>query len=253
MDGTLTEPRCTINQQMIDKLLTLLAISKIGIVTGSDFDYVQEQCKELFNKGKNIPGLLERLTIYPCNGTKVYKWSKDKKSFYKTFSADMISTFGQNDYNRVLQQCLTYQLEICLKNDLPFTGTFLHYRGSMLNWCPIGRVAGKNERESWIKKDEKEGIRHSYLEKLSNFFSMQHLSMTVALGGSTSFDIYPAGWDKTYVLKHVQGHKLVFVGDKCKPGGNDHTIYNTLEVTGEHESYSTCSPAETISIIDKYI
>ena len=81
----------------------------------------------------------------------------------------------------------------------------------------------------------------------------KNISLTAALGGSTSFDIYPEGWDKTYALNHVTDDKIIFVGDKCKPGGNDHTIYTALDSTDDHESYSTKSPAETITIINKCI
>lgn len=253
MDGTLTEPRRAMERPMIDKLLSLLTVSKVGIVTGSDFDYIQEQCAGLFDEGKNLPLLFENLKLYPCNGTKVYEWKNDKKSFSKIHSSNMIDLIGQENYNRVLRQCLSYQLEIALSCDLPFSGTFLHYRESMLNWCPIGRSAEKVARESWVEKDNQAELRSLYLEKLIDFFNNQNLPLTAALGGSTSFDIYPEGWDKTYALNYVTDDRIIFIGDKCKPGGNDYTIYTALDSSDGHESYSTGSPAETITIIDKCI
>ena len=37
----------------------------------------------------------------------------------------------------------------------------------------------------------------------------------VKLGGSTSFDIFPKGWDKTYVMNHLDNYShIYFVGDK---------------------------------------
>ena len=49
MDGTLTPSRESIDQDMIDTLLILSKKVKIGIVTGSGFDYIQEQCNDLLN------------------------------------------------------------------------------------------------------------------------------------------------------------------------------------------------------------
>ena len=253
MDGTLTEPRRSIERPMVDKLLSLLTVAKVGVVTGSDFDYIQEQCSEFLNKGEQLPLLFQNLSLFPCNGTKAYKWEKDTKSFTKIHSSNMITALGQENYNRVLKQCLTYQLEIALRHDLPYTGTFLHYRESMLNWCPVGRSAGQEARGRWVEEDSKHEIRTAYLEKLINFFNSQNISLTAALGGSTSFDIYPTGWDKTYVLNHVLDDNIIFVGDRCKPGGNDYTIYTALEAAEGHQSYSTDSTSTTIRIIEECI
>ena len=123
----------------------------------------------------------------------------------------------------------------------------------MLNWCPVGRSADTTARQSWVLFDEEKKIRQNYLERLEQFFKNQNFDLVAALGGSTSFDIYPLGWDKTYVLKHVEGHELIFIGDKCKPGGNDYTIYSALKAADKHQSYSTSSPAETIRIIKNCI
>ncbi len=47
MDGTLTEPRKNIQQDMFDKLVELTNYTDIGIVTGSDMDYVKQQCEDM--------------------------------------------------------------------------------------------------------------------------------------------------------------------------------------------------------------
>jgi phosphomannomutase len=78
------------------------------------------------------------------------------------------------------------------------------------------------------------------------------LDITVALGGSTSFDIYPNGWDKTYVLRHLEEFKNVyFVGDRCKDGGNDKALYDVLRKT--NTSFETESPKQTMEIIENII
>jgi phosphomannomutase len=253
MDGTLTEPRQVIEREMINKLLSLMKVSKVGIVTGSDYDYVIEQCLPLFEEGVLDPNLFENLTLYPCNGTKIFKWSTAELKYKEAYSVNMIGALGQDNYNAILSKCLEYQTSISTIYRLPYTGTFLHYRGSMLNWCPIGRVANADQRSTWIEEDRHHKIREHFHSRLVSDMKNADIQASVTLGGSTSFDIYPTGWDKTYVLNHVDNCKLIFMGDKCKPGGNDHTIYTALDAAEDHQSYSTCSPIETIRMINKYI
>ena len=52
----------------------------------------------------------------------------------------------------------------------------------------------------------------------------------MALGGSTSIDIFPKGWDKTYVLRHISDEDIWFYGDRCQPGGNDFHLYSHPDV-----------------------
>ena len=68
--------------------------------------------------------------------------------------------------------------------------------------------------------------------------------ITIKLGGDTSFDIYPTGWDKTYGLRHFSGWDVWFVGDLCYENGNDLEIYESCGSQG----FQT-GPNETVEII----
>ena len=57
-------------------------------------------------------------------------------------------------------------------------------------------------------------------------------NVEIKLGGETSYDVYPKGWDKTFALQHFEGYQCWFVGDRCGNGGNDQTIYERLRVNG---------------------
>jgi phosphomannomutase len=78
-----------------------------------------------------------------------------------------------------------------------------------------------------------------------------NIQATVALGGSTSFDIYPSGWDKTYALRHFPEVECWFVGDKCTGDGNDRAIYEAL--LPQNRAFITTSPEETIAIVSKIV
>ena len=249
MDGTLTEVRKEITQEMISLMSILSSVAKIGIVTGSDYDYLVDQCKDLWSSNSNIDP--RRIVLMPCNGTKLYKWSQSRGSYVIKHENDMRKELGTDEYNDLLCSLVSHQLIIIAQNSIPYSGTFFQYRGSMLNWCPIGRSASESERRIWIELDQDKKIREFWLSHLEERFEKENIPLSVALGGSTSIDIYPRGWDKTYSLRHIKKHVPWFVGDKCFKGGNDWTLYKAL--SENDRAFSTSSPEETMSIVHNII
>ncbi|MBC8410967.1 MAG: HAD-IIB family hydrolase [Rhodobacteraceae bacterium] len=250
MDGTLTEPRKNIQQSMLDKLMELTDCVDIGIVTGSDMDYVEQQCKSMLTDNE----FGSKLKIFPCNGTKYYKFNDSIQQYEISTSVNMLQKIDQVKYNRLVHFMLTAQQAIMTKfgHHLQFTGTFFQYRDSMLNWCPIGRSATDRQRQVWVACDEINKVREHWINELKDTIIRYKLDLTVALGGSTSFDIYPTGWDKTYVMNHLDDYEnILFVGDKCQDGGNDKALYDLLKPAGC--SYETIDPNTTIEIILKII
>jgi phosphomannomutase len=242
MDGTLTEPRKKIKKDMIEQMKSLVDVAQIGIVTGSSYDYLVEQCDDMW---KEIDPSL--ITLLPCNGTQVYRWSTKDDKYIQNYSVNMIKDLSRLSYAVIIMSCLKYQRSIMEFHDLPYTGTFLHYRESMLNWCPIGRNANDRQRNAWIKEDNSQNIRERFREHLIRDMKTAEIPVEITLGGSTSFDIYPAGWDKTYCLQHFSDMDHWFVGDNCTGFGNDRKIYEHILPTGK--SYITASPDNTLSII----
>ena len=245
MDGTLPEPRQKIEWSTVSAVRELAKVAEIGIVTGSDYDYLIDQCKELwYGLGSTPPS---RITLMPCNGTKVYKYSLDNRRWELKHNRDMRQEIGQENYSSLLSSLMAYQIVLLCREAVPFSGTFFHFRESMLNWCPIGRKAPQAEREAWKLVDAEKDLRSYYLELLKKELANMDIPLTAALGGSTSIDIYPKGWDKTYALQHFEDYTCWFVGDKCHPDGNDHLIFEALSAHGR--GYITKSPKHTEEII----
>ena len=135
---------------------------------------------------------------------------------------------------------------------LPYTGTFIQYRGSMLNWCPIGRDSTEKERNAWIEKDRLDDIRNIYVENMRH--NLKALGLHISLGGSTSFDIFPIGWDKTYVLNHLSEYRnIIFVGDSCQHGGNDYELFCKLKQKAYCDSFEVKNYLDTIDLIKNLI
>ena len=248
MDGTLTEARGKITQPMAAALCELSKLAHIGIVTGSGIDYVEEQCAHtiaaLFKEGALDS---EKFILFPCNGTQVYSW---KNEWHNTFDISMEESLGSN-FKKLIKLLLKLQYQFAVdpdNSDVPLVGHFISYRGPMINWCPLGRDANFSYREDFVIKDKKRNIRKNLYAKLNRDMKRMGINdVTAALGGNTSIDIYPTGWDKSFVLQHLQGDKAWFVGDRCGPGGNDKALYDIL--VKDSRAFSTSGPAETIKII----
>ena len=143
---------------------------------------------------------------------------------------------------------------ICYNDQIPLTGHFISYRGSMINWCPIGRNANQKQRQEFVKLNAsvKPSLRKKELDKINYKINLKcNNRVTVKLGGETSFDIFPNGWDKTYALKHFTNYTCWFVGDRCGRDGNDKEIYDLLQK--ENRSFWTKDTKHTSQIIDQII
>ena len=246
MDGTLTPVRGQVQKNMVNSLKELSRFGRIGVVTGSGFEYVWEQMSRAFEVD-GIP--TSSIDILPCNGTKKYT-ANQAGSFFLEYEDNMLDKIGQESYNNILRLCVEWQRQIMESfPGLPYTGTFLQYRGSLLNWCPIGRNADTESRNAWVDLDKKQSVRSKYSMLMLEKMSLLGIDVTAALGGSTSLDIYPTGWDKTYCLKHYPGHEAYFVGDKCEKGGNDWHLFERLKE--QNRSYSVKGPEDTMIVINK--
>ena len=248
MDGTLTPVRGMVEPKIIQALCRLSRVCKIGVVTGSDYDYITQQMSAVINSSEIVPGQLELL---PCNGTKRYT-ADSSRQFNLTSEVNMIDEIGEDEYALLLRRCITYQLVIMSKySQLPYRGTFLQHRGSLLNWCPIGRDAGAEERDAWVETDNNNDIREYYAESMEHICAINDINVTVALGGSTSLDIYPTGWDKTFALSYYPDYDVYFAGDKCMKGGNDWHLYEAL--SSMNRSFMVDSTDDTVAVIQNFM
>ncbi len=247
MDGTLTEPRKAYDNKLDACLSNLSLVSDIGIVSGSDYKYITEQMHHFLRK----TCMRYCTQLFPCNGTKHYTppvFSSDE--FELKSEADMKEVMGADCFYELVTLLLREQVKHM--TSLPsLTGHFIDYRGSMINWCPIGRNADHQQREAFVQWDTTYSFRGIELVYLSNLKRMKELDLVVKLGGDTSFDIYPNGWDKTYCLQHLSEYDQIwFVGDRCGAGGNDKELYDHL---GPSRAFATKSPANTVTIINEVI
>lgn len=247
MDGTLTPARKKMNFEILSALEKLQRSGwEIGIISGSDYEYIEQQCDLLFDLS---PIDVTKIHFLPCNGTKYYK------NFKKVWEYDMRSKLGSGFMIGLYKKLIGWQNNIMsIYPTIPLTGNFFQMRGSVLNWCPIGRNALNDDREKWIDLDKKHHIREIFISHFNSNYNSDII--TIKLGGETSFDIYPTGWNKTFPLDKkpfIEYDKIYFAGDRCYKNGNDEELYNLLKEEKYCNAFQVNNPENTLELIEKVI
>jgi phosphomannomutase len=109
-------------------------------------------------------------------------------------------------------------------------------RVGMVNISTIGRDCTKMQRELYYRWD----ILNKERESIAKQLLASHKDIDIAIGGEISMDIYPKGKDKSQVLDGMLG-EVVFFGDKCDEGGNDHALAKKVKhfnVSGWEETFN---------------
>mgnify|MGYP001301914373 FL=1 len=253
MDGTLTPPRQEMDWSMVDALYNLQSSGfEIGILSGSDLQYIRQQCNVLFDLTRVDCSGIHWL---PCNGTKYFKYTRlsdERVDFKKIYEHNMRENLGKKKWRRLIQLLVNLQSSMThVHRKIPLTGTFIDYRGSTVNWCPIGRSAGRPDRDLWELLNKDNSIRKVWLKLAKEGLLNANLDdVVIKYGGDTSFDIYPEGWDKTFAFRNFSDYKeIYFVGDRCTPTGND---YEAFKLAGSN-GFETKSPEQTKDIISQLI
>ena len=234
MDGTITLPRKPIQDEMIVQLNSMINDGyELGIVSGSDIDLMDEQ----LGRWDNWTNDCKMVRKYPVNGTK---------------GLDMKSEYDPSDWRWLIHdiEAADHRMRLSLGGQyIRVPDEIIEYRGSAINWCPIGRDASDNMRRRFVGLDYAFNLRVNFMNQMK-CRPLFHSKTVIKLGGQTSFDIYPTGWDKSYVFKDFQGfERIYFIGDKCEPMGNDYEGY----VRAGDYGIQTDGPSTTCRILSEIL
>ena len=227
VDGTLTEPRQKMSSKFANEFISWMKDKQTFVATGSDYNKTKDQVPwDVLDKFNNI---------FCCMGNEVR--GEYGKVIYK-------SSF-------VLPPELDYDLARILKESkYPVrTGNHIEFRTGMINFSIIGRQADFPQRKHYEKWDYVEKER----ERIADFINKNYPTLNASVGGSISIDIIEEGCDKGQVIHHLENagaNKVVFVGDRCYPGGNDWGLIRELKKSNlAFEWYQVESPEETLALL----
>ena len=210
VDGTLTHPLTEVDEKFADVFLTWVRERNriVYLVTGSD---ITKTKKQLFSS------FIDQCEgIFTCSGNVYY--SKGKKVYENTLQ---------------LPDNLIKDLELYLTEGSQWrkqTGTHIEIRSGMINFSTVGRQASPDLREAYYKWDQVNHEREDIVAYIKGLYP----EFEVSIGGQISVDIYPTGKNKAQVIEklrtvHGEDVEMIFVGDRCVPGGNDWPLAQALD------------------------
>jgi len=227
VDGTLTKPRQRMDSDFANEFILWSLTKQCYIATGSDYRKTQEQVPwDVLDCFKNI---------FCCMGNEV--------------RGELGQTIHKSEF--VLPEALEYDLQNFLKNS-KFnlkTGNHIEFRTGMVNFSVVGRNADFEQRAVYSKWDKENQER----KMIADYINKNYPTLNASVGGSISIDIIEEGQDKGQIIHHLENAgatKIVFVGDRCRPGGNDHGIVRELKKTDlAFEWYNVSGPEDTLKLI----
>jgi len=227
VDGTLTNPREKITNSFKEEFKRWASGKQLFIGTGSDFAKTKQQLSQdvlnqfqlifccMGNETRNSAGVvLERNVFKDC----------------QKLESDLEKFLTKSQFN--------------VK-----TGRHLEYRTGMVNFSIVGRNANQQERKSYNKWDSKFKER----EQIARYINENYPNYEASIGGSISIDIIMKGKDKGQIIQHLTSKgikKLVFLGDRCLPGGNDYGIIKEFNRSNlAFEWYQVSGPDHVLTLI----
>lgn len=214
LDGTLTQHKTPLSEkhkEILDKLSSKYKLLMVGA----------GMCHRIFNQLNNYP-----IDILGNYGLQYAEYNPETKDldiiFNNVFPCDKESL-----EKRVTEMRKKYGFT-------EFAGDNVEFHASGCVTFPI--LGTKAAIEDKLSFDPDRKKRRAIYEDIKKTFS----DYTVFVGGSSSFDMAPAPFDKAYALaKYCKEHgishdEVVYIGDDYGPGGNDESVYksdfNYLEI-----------------------
>lgn len=207
LDGTLTQHKTPLSDKHTEILNKLSKKYKLLMVGAG-------MCHRIFNQMNRFP--IDILGNYGLQYAEYNPKTKDLDIiFNEVFPCDKESVD-----KRITEMRQKYGFT-------EFTGDNVEFHSSGCVTFPILGTAAKPEDKLSFDPDRKK--RRAIYDDIKKTFS----DYTVFVGGSSSFDMAPAPFDKAYALaKYCADHKInhdevVYIGDDYGPGGNDESVYKS--------------------------
>lgn len=195
VDGTLTPSRGQMDPEFKQWFIAWTQHKPVYLVTGSDYAKTLEQV------GRD---LCESVTgVYNC-------------------AANQLHRSGVQEYSQeftLLPEHRGFLEGLLAGSQWPIrTGQHIEDRLSLVNFSTVGRGADRDQRALYSAWDRSVQERR----RLAVLIETQYPELSATVAGETGIDIYPQGRDKSQICAEIKN--IVFFGDQCQPGGNDHTI-----------------------------
>jgi phosphomannomutase len=239
LDGTLAESKSAMDKEMAGLMRQLLNQMKVAVISGGK--YLQFE-KQILSKIEGEYARLDNLFLFPTTSNSFYRYDVKKKAWKRVY-AHFLSAAQKKAIVKALEKTFA---EVGYEHPKKIYGTLIEDRETQLTFSALGQdvvdvlgAKGIRLKEEWAATDP----RPKMLKVLAKYLPK---GVEAKSGGITSIDIVQKGIDKAYGIRQIEKHvkisrkKMLFIGDRIFPGGNDYAVVKTgvehLQVAGPEET-----------------
>lgn len=230
LDDTLAPSKAPLPDAVAAVLARLLDRVAVAVISGGQIAQFREQV--IARLSAATPEGLGRLHLMPVTGTQYWRFDGGE---WVLRAEDGLGTDEKAAALAAVEDAAK-QLGYW---ESETWGPILEDRGSQVTFSALGQHAPVDAKKAWDPTGEKKN-------RLSAVVQGRLPGLSVRSGGSTSVDITRAGVDKGYAIEKLAGasgipiDRMIFVGDRLDPAGNDYPVVRTgvrtRAVTGWQET-----------------
>ena len=235
LDGTLTESKRPLSDEMAHLFTQLLARTRVAIISGGALPQFLTQVTA------RLPGdaHVEHLYLLPTSGAALYEW--DNGGWDKIYE----ERIPEHEASAIAALMLQAAKETgTIDFSEPAWGERIEYRGAQLSLSALGQQAPLAEKKAWDPdKTKRRVLRAAIAARLPADFS-------AAMGGMTTIDVTKKGIDKAYGIRQLckrlklEETNVLYIGDELAAGGNDEAVFTT-----HAQVHPVSAPADTERVI----
>ena len=225
LDDTLAPSKSPLPEPVGEALKALLDLVPVAVISGGALPQFRLQLLDSLDASKTQSDVLHLL---PTCGTQYLRFREgDLVQLYR-------QSLTQEQRERAAAALESQARQLGLWEANP-AGDIIEDRGSQVTFSALGQEASPEAKAAWDPTGEKKNLLASRVQELLP-------ELEVRSGGSTSVDITAKGIDKAYGMAQLEKQtglpkdRMVFVGDRLDPAGNDYPVraagYPTISTTG---------------------
>ena len=229
MDGTLTPARQVMSPDFARRFFPWVKSHMAYLAAGSNYEKIVEQIPgDAISTG--FSGIFSSMgNVFHQKGKEIYRNEiKLKKELFQ-----------------VLEK---YRRNTAYKGKL--YGNYLELRPGMLNFSILGRNCPFSERAKYNEWDNIHHEREAVVQEVNKKFPEYEAS----LGGKISVDIVMKGGGKEQIAQKIREmhpqDKIIFLGDRIEPGGNDYGLAQALRAMDNTEVVPVNSPEDVLAYLE---
>ncbi len=238
LDGTLTESKQPLANEMTELLARLLAVTRVAVISGGALPQFLKQIVAMLPSSAKLANLY----LLPTSGASLYEWRRDE---WKKIYEERLSEKEAHTIEKAMRDAAE-ETGIIHFSDQSW-GERIEYRGSQVSMSALGQQAPVTLKKAWDPDHTKRRtLQANIAERLPEF--------SVRYGGSTTIDVTKHGIDKAYGIHKlcerlgVNESDALYIGDELESGGNDEVVYKTAVQTKR-----VAGPSDTERFIESIV